>query len=768
MIETLHAQDRFWLESFFSGRNSLKWEDVIEGHAPTVFLEQVKPWIASFANSGGRLPIVLPVFNLDGPRQWYGMASDEAGGNALAQELMAFVGPSFSDFRGQPLCPDTDDEIEKALFQRFGRFVFRLQPATGADYLKIVDALQLYLRLLQRRPDIPDRTQLPFGKVRAEFDRALLAGSESDAQRLKAELVSSGRIDVEQQKYLEIRMLAGLGRKYQLAHDYSLITSVLGLSLPTQTIADLVDALYVTFIDEIEKNGDDDNILGVFRTEIADNFGKLFLERKGVRQSNVLKAFLLYELVQTKPSLERCQAILSTYPEGSAGRNMVERWVKRLPPDTPDQADLYEIARQALADEDYELALEISLKAFPDAWTHVVMIRSADEIGGAEVAHTVLAALDEATEVTFLGWKERDLARLQNLRTITSKESIESDVLLIRPEVDWLSWVCYVESGRYDQSPLQILEDVVPRWSLEPYKSNPALCSELAERIGNASGIVEQTYRDAFTYLVEFFVDRPTHSVRGFGPLYTMMIRIVAWSGTVSANELELASTIIQALVNLAPSKQDYVEAVDAYAEILAANNAPNNIDWALNAAEMLAVHATPDNESRLRFFMSVVDMARSYAHRLSAVQFEILSVLAKDFSCPELMGAFTPQNISVPEQIRNEFAGLIGIYTLTESAGIRAQQFLKKILPQARVEVNADHVATEKLKNLAKNADIFVFAWRSSKHQAYYAAKDSRGSRQTLLPLGKGSASILDCVLDELGRIVDTEPESPKFSISI
>jgi hypothetical protein len=55
------------------------------------------------------------------------------------------------------------------------------------------------------------------------------------------------------------------------------------------------------------------------------------------------------------------------------------------------------------------------------------------------------------------------------------------------------------------------------------------------------------------------------------------------------------------------------------------------------------------------------------------------------------------------------------------------------------------------KLKSLAANADVFAFAWKSSKHQAYFAAKEARGSRQTLLPVGKGSASILDCVLKEL-----------------
>ena len=323
-----------------------------------------------------------------------------------------------------------------------------------------------------------------------------------------------------------------------------------------------------------------------------------------------------------------------------------------------------------------------------------------------------------------------------------------------RPDTDWMAWVRYVEAGRCERPPLQILEEALTRWSAEAYASDPEACRQLAEKIGNASGEAECVFRDAFGALVEFFVDRLAHPVRGFIPLYTMLIRIVAWNGVVSANELELASALVQALVSLGPSKDDYVEALDAYSEIITANSTPGNIDWALNAAEMLALHGSPDIESRLRFFMAVVELARTQNHRLKPTQHAILSLLAKDYSCTNLLESFSFQEEGHAETAHADFDGLIGIYTLTESAGQRARQFLRMLLPLARVELNADVVATDRLKHLAVTADIFVFAWRSSKHQAYYAAKEARGDLQTLLPMGKGSASILSCVLTELERL--------------
>lgn len=755
MIDTLLSREVSWLEGFFSGRNVLKWEDVIQRSAPQAWLEQVLPWITSFTNSEGDTPIVLPVFGPNGPYQWYGMASNEVGANALSQELTAFVGPSFSDFRGQLHNMDSSDVIERVLLERFGRFVFRLAPVDNANCNNIARGLQSYLGLLGRRPNIPNRTQSPFGKIRAEFDCALLAGNESDARRLREELISSGRINSEQQKYLDIRMLAGLGRQYQLAHDYPLIKSVLGLSLPAQTIADLVGALYSVYIAELEDNGDDEALLDTFKKEISGRFSSLFLERKGIRHPSVLKAFMLFELVQAEPNRDRCQAIVSAYTEDD-GRALIERWAGRLAKTVLPQTDLFESASQAMKDGDFGLALQFAFDALPASWTYRAMLQCATEMEEEDVALRVLSAVEDVSDTESLKWTKMDLVLLQQLRAEFSEKSEETDVMqnrTPRPEADWLSWVGYVESGRYDRPPLQVLEDVLPCWGVESYASDPAVCRELAKRIGNASGDTEQMFRDAFAPLVEFFVDRPDRPVRGFSPIYAMLIRIVAWNGMVSANELELASSLVQALVSLAPSSQDYVEVVEAYTEILGANNAPSNVDWALNAAEMLVLQASPDSgESRLRFFMAVIDMARTCAHRLRPVQYEVLSLLSKDYGCSGLLEAFPSLEQDSQEQaLRTDFTGLIGIYTLTEPAGQRAQQFLRKLLPQAKVEVNADQVATDKLKHLAANADIFVFAWKSSKHQAYFAVKDARGSKQTLLPLGKGSASILDCVMVQL-----------------
>ncbi len=754
MNAALAPQEHIWLEQFFSGRNGLHWDAIVNRSAPSLWLEQVDPWMNAFAAQGEGTAIVLPVFDGDGPCQWYGMTTDARSAAMLAQELTAAVGPSYSDFQGQPFSALSGDPIEAALVKRFGRFVFRMMPNQPTDRHHIAHALQLYLSLRRHRPAIPDRTQRPFGRIRADFDRALLVGNEDDAQKLREELIGTGRLNAEQQKYLEIRLLAGLGRQRQLAHDYTLIRSILELSPPPQVLADIFGALYATYIAPVEANPDLQATIAVFRKHILQAFGPLFRERKGLRSLQALKAFLLFELAQAQPDITRLDDIVANYPVDGPDREMVLRWrstVVAVAP-VPQSVDVRESASKAIGDENYEAALKLCFTALPEAFAYSGLIRCAVELEDTEISSRVLEAIAAAPDSVRSAWTKRDLARLQQLQEMPALAAPR-----IRPENDWLSWVEYVQAGNCDRPPIQILDDAIARWSVEAYATNPQVCRQLADKIGNASGEAEQVFRNAFAHLAEFFVDKQTQSVRSFNPIYLMLIRAVAWNGAVSANELELASGLMQALIDAGPVTQDYTEALDAYAEILSANDAPSNIDWALNAAEMLALSASPDKEARLRFFLAVVNMARKHAHRLNAVQRAMLPLLARDYACPDLLDAFpTAQETDTPEENakHKRFAGLIGIYTLTETAAIRARQFLRNLLPNARVEINSDMASTDRLKHLASSSDIFVFAWKSSKHQAYYAAKDARGERETLLPLGKGSASILECVLVALARL--------------
>lgn len=730
-----------WLERFFSEPNAMLWEALCARLAAPAWLEQVVPWIDFFSHSKAKV-IVLPVFDLDGPCMWYAAATEPNAAAALAEELMAFVGPSYSDFRGQPHPCDLGNTIEEALRERFGQFVYRIIPHTKGARQDVVRAVALYLGLLRRRPDAPDRTQQPFGKLRADFDRALLAGNEESAGRLLEALCDTGRVNAEQRKYLEIRLLAGLHRKQELAHNSSLLKAVMDLSLPPQTVVDLVDALYSTFIADIE-NDSTVNVAAAFERHIGKHFGALFKERKGVRQANVLKAFFLYEATRKFPDLVRCAATIAAFPDDPAGRALLQQWSNQLlsQPESAPTADPLQAARLAVADENYDIAASLYMHVLPDLRGYTGLLRCAVELSSPALTAQVLKLFDGAPAALLASLGDREQERLARLRgpLIQAVPTASAN--------DWLEWSHGVAGHRYGGAALALLEESAVRWPIEDYLREPGKCAELATIVGNADSDAGAVFRDAFPQFVEFFVDRSSRPVRGFVPLYGMLVKMVAWNGGASADELELVASLVQTMVSVGPDSEAYADLLDDLGAILTANRAANNIDWALNMSEILAIQSAPDLEARLRFFVAAFDLIRANGHRMSPVQRSVLQLLAKDYGCEDLLAGLP----ELPMKERTEaaaYAGLIAIYTLTETAGQRARDVLRTMLPLAQVEVNGDSVATDRLRHLSAKADVFVFAWRSSKHQAYFCIKEFRGTRPLHMPAGKGSATILQTVL--------------------
>jgi len=750
------SYESIWLKRFFAGQNQLKWVDIESGQAVASRLAQIIPWLKFLRDSNIDHPIVLPLYSSDGILAWYGMAEDDRLFSQLIEEIGSFIGPSYSDFQGGWSSQTDNSEQGLVLKERFGNRVIRFSAQLPSDQLEIERVLLIYNNLLASRPVMPDRTQRPFGKIRGEFDRALLAGNAINAQVLLEELKASCRIDAGQQKCLEVRFLAGLGRQEELARNQTLISSVAELALPAQTLIDVIDALYETYIRPIEDNPDLAEVLATFKQHISRPIGSsLFRERKGIRHPTVLRSFLLFELVQSEPSAKRCSSILSAYSENSEGRDLAERWFKSLDGKHGEARHLVEtrtsleMAHQAIVDEDYSTAYELYYTLLPSYSAYSALLRCAAELSSSEVTKRTIAVVDAASTQIKSQFKPKDRERLESLRLVGELSSIEA------PESGWIGWAKGIQNGANLAFSIAMLNRNIDKWSVDEYTHEVDQCDLLAKLIGNASGDQEAIYREAFPSLVEFFVERPVQSYRAFTPIYATLIKILGWSGALSPDELEIASSLTLALLTSGPSQLVYIECVEDLNEIVSANNSPIYLDWALNTSELLVLYpAQDDGDLRLRVFTQVISMVSAAPHRVTSTQRDILEILAKDYGCLSLLESLPKcdnESDGFAQAVATKFNGLIGIYTLTEGAGQRAKTILEKYFPDARVETNKDHAATDRLISLAKNADIFVFAWKSSKHQAYFCVKDARGDKEIVLPSGKGTASIVRSTLERI-----------------
>ena len=315
------------------------------------------------------------------------------------------------------------------------------------------------------------------------------------------------------------------------------------------------------------------------------------------------------------------------------------------------------------------------------------------------------------------------------------------------------AWVTGVKNNSLGEDPVGILKDSIHKWSLDDLLVNSNQCNEIADFIVNADKPQEEIYKAAFISLVDFFADNEKSSQRNFSPIYASLIKVLAWRGALTPDELEIAATLTNALLNSAPTREVYLDLLSDMGDILEENKSVLNTDWMLNIAELFILYPSHGNDDlRLNLFISIINHFLSIAHRISRPQRDILKTLAQDFNCPDLLNSFPAEKDDEDSEVlRQDYIGYIGIYTLTDGASQRASAVLKKYYPQARIEVNNDHDATARLKSLAKNSDIFVFAWKSGKHQAYFCIKDARAHDEILMASGKGSASIIKCVMDKI-----------------
>lgn len=750
---TVPPRELVWLEAFFGEANELKWHALTNGSARPDWAAQVLPWLHFLNGETLTGPLVLPVFHDGKATTWYGLATSGRWLMQMAEEVFAWIGPTYSDYSGVLHELSDDDPVQRAIKARFGPLAVRFGATCDADRATIQSLLVQYQSVLTRRPPMPERGQRPFGRIRGDFDRALLAGNETNARRFLDEMVDSGRVSAEQRKCLEIRLLAGLGRFEQLARDHGLLHSIADLPLPPQTLLDTVEALYKTYITPVETM-DLNSVRRVFQQRIGRPYGPLFRERKGLRHPHVITAFLLNESLREPPDVVRSELLLRTYPEGAAesrrGQEILD-FIRGLSRPSPDSS--VRRARQAIADEDYQAAFDLCIQALPDPWAYRSLLRCAEELGTAEHGARAVSILHEAPKEIAETFRAQDRDRLNRL-TAGSLPTAQ-----LRPEAGWIEWANCVVSGSLDTaSALSVLDRATTAWDATEFARSTQQCDELARILVDARGDAEATLREAFPHLVGFFVDGPTAPSRSFSSIYATLIKMIAWGGVASADELRLAVTILEAFVDIAPTKVDYEEVLDDMHEIEVANRAPSTIDWALEVSELLIVNPSPAPEGRLRCFMETLSMLQNWAHRLTASQRVVFAMLARDYGCPEVVTS-VPVPPTAKESDANpefgppqQFVGLVGIYTLSEASGRRARELLRQLMPLARVEINSDLVATERLEGLARSADVFAFAWKKSSHPAFYCAKGARGERDLLMPLGGGAASIVRSVLEHIG----------------
>lgn len=726
-----------WIEKFFSVPNTLIWSDLSSGKIVDKLGEEVQGWL-QFLVDVKNVPLVLLPKITSKQTIWYACSHNDRQAAQVAEEVSAMVSHAYADVE-HPLKMNISDPCEAILKDRFGSSICRITVHSGRED-DVIRVLGTYRQLIAKRPVRPRIGVHPPGKIRGLFDRALLARNFDEANKCIFDLQSSGRLDLQNQRFLKIRLLAVQEKWEVIVGDPTYLRSLVDLALPSRILADLVEAVYQRFLKDYEDAGDPRGAVAAFREKILPKYGRLFRARKGLRTPSVLKTFLLDQLCRKHPEVGACQKLIDEYPVGHPGFEYVQALLEMIP-QKPVEKKITERAKEAFDDDKVELALELYTSCLPEQDILAKVLRCSRDVEALTDLQVAWEYCQQCSEEWIYDLSAKQLKDFNVLRETFAEQRIDN----------WLDWVRFILDGGDKKKAEKLLQSGAMEWSMDDFLEEPDGVERFCDLLSTGVKEAPDFFQQQFAHIYEFAINDSIINVK-LRPLYRTLLEFLVCAETVSESDLTLSQELVQSLFDVGVSSDQYDEILVGVELLWSVKRSFKSLNWALDMAEILAIYPSPKPELRSGFFNSLLGLVATNPQRVDSSTWMVLELLAQDYGEIECFEKLKPLAKEDAEEPEASLSGKkVGIYSLTEQAAIRAKQLLDKLFPGVVVEVNHDHAATPALENLARSSDLFVFAWRSSKHQAYYCVKKIVQEDRLLLPLGKGSSSIVNCVLEKM-----------------
>jgi len=670
-----------------------------------------------------------------GTTAWFVCASSMQMLRALQEEARAFIGPSYAEEKAQSRPLDAADQHALPLIEAADWFSFRLDSSDPRSDTRLLNQWRLYEDLLTRRPRAPSYVPSTFHQIRASFDRALLARNEVAAEAAMAALRERFGVSAENRLYLEIRLSAAFERWEAIA-QHPLLPRLIHLQLPPETYGDVMEALYHAHAQAFEAGPTLEPLLDQFRSKIGVPALPLFKTRRTSRRPAVLKAFVLYELLQDEPQWAVCERLLKELPVGAFGA--ADALVRERCAKSPRAAD-FEAARAALANEEFDRSWEL-LWVLPDSVDVLRgLIACARESADPDKAAAILTRLDASETAVRSSVESASATRLANLRASHRPPAGPSE----RNSV-FIRWPDEPEE-RYIERWAEFVRAVEPTALLADTNVATMAVECLTRLAVDDSALFERLYPLWHELFIERIDSNPL-----LVPVYLEMLEALRARDVFQRTDQELVHQILVAIVD-SGDDASYRQAVDIVSKVFEAIRSPQALGWALDVCDSLSQRRVRDADARLRMLTQVMQACQQFSSRLDALQTYQLCLLAKEAQLdppdlPEAAASTDKETSGIDETPYR-----VAIYSLDESATRRAVEILKSLHPHWVIDTNADQVCTDRLKALAKKSDVFVFAWRCSKHAAYYCVKANSQKETLVMARGVGTTSLVAAAVDFL-----------------
>lgn len=384
--------------AFFSGGNTITWSAIEANTPPPNRARALEPWLNRLLD--GEDPVLLP-YKTANTTVWYAASYTSRGFRQLQDAMTAFIGPSYSNYAGQPTHLDTSDPSQRALAQAFGPRVIRLELGDEEDRSIVRARLGLFVELRSLAPSRSEDVVRPTGRILSDFDEALRLRALDVARVCLEELESDGHLDAQNILYLRI-CLDEAGDNWQSILDTEARYRLIGAARRPRLVSQaLLRAIYVTRLAGHQADDEPEAALDTFRTSVVSEIGPLLTTRAIYDCPEADVIFTLLGIAE-EHSVDRLRGELAVVDEDSDWRPWIERLLalaKPEPePEPPNDAPPPLTRARVLQGSgalDAAWTLLVSQPSSPEV--ALELLRCACDIGTLAHARVALARFDQLT-----------------------------------------------------------------------------------------------------------------------------------------------------------------------------------------------------------------------------------------------------------------------------------------------------------------------------------------------------------------------------------
>lgn len=741
---------RHFIEQFFGPSNQFDLEKIEQS---TGSQSKIRPWVERLTQAEPQ-PTVLPRWHKAGV-DWYGIAQGDRQLRSLSEELMAFVGSTYSTFRGRRAQLNLQDPIDASVYEftQGAAVKFCGKPDGGAK--QIWESLERMRRVSDRSCKQIAQFPRPTGRVLRDFYMALQAGDRLLAEKELQYLQAGHRLDAVNLLFLRVQLLAELEQWHELL-DLSELPHLLQVRRPFAVTQALLQAVYLTQFQQFEENNASTSAVAYFREVVFPRYSNLFTVRAS-SMPEVLKLFMLQAVGGEPPQPARRDQLLALVQGIDESHHpYIQKLAALLPaPASASEENSLQLIEKLIENGEYDRAFTSLSDIFQSKEKVHLLLQCAYELQTLSAEKAALQAffelnIEDQKALQVVRWNRDYLAQLQGDREAANENS---PVAASVPN-NWLEWLAHLDRDPQWERSLYTARQGSLEWDVTSLLAQPRAGEEFIQLLDKAASKAETVLHNALPYLLAFFQKDDRFPRREFVTIYRSLLELLVLSTEGGEADLALFNELAIALFSLGVNAADYVEITNYALELWSHFAAPKKVDWVLDLLDILVMYPCPSKPKRVQLLFAVAETLRCFAERIDEDRWKVFRILVKDLnleeSLPDLLGeqaSRIEQILEGEEHIWQKLQGkTVLIYTLTESAALRVKSILESACHDVTVYLSHDKGGSDRLRQWVKNSDFVVMVTASAKHAATSFIEASRPQHLTpiLLVNSKGSAGMM------------------------